>query len=202
MNEKVTIIEKLQKIFKSEDANKIIALAADNGTSLKLKDGTDIMVSGTDIANDAQVYTVDADNNQTPLPDGTYTLEDGRTFSVVGGKVTDLKDAATDAPAEGDNVAMEAPAEEAVETPADDANEEDDTDARLTALETQVGLITDKVNQIIDMINNTSNVAMSTKEKLDEFMAQPVERTEAPIERKMTHQEKRIAYLTSVVDTQ
>lgn len=199
MNAEKIIIEKLRNIFSK---SKEFELAADNGTTFKLQDGTEIIVSGSDIVNDADVYMVDADGNQTPLADGNYTLDDNRTFTVVNGKVTDLKDAATDTPATTDNTVMEAPAEEASETPVDEANEEDDVDARLTALEDQVGQITDAVNKLIDMINNTDNTTMSMKAKLDEFMAQPVERTEAPVERKMTHQEKRIAYLISTVDTQ
>ncbi|OJW82074.1 MAG: hypothetical protein BGO69_15870 [Bacteroidetes bacterium 46-16] len=189
MNEERIIIEKLKNIFSN---SKEIQLAADNGTSLKLKDGTEIIVSGSEIANDAQVYTVDADGNQTPLADGTYTLENDKTFTVVGGKVTDLKDAATDAPAEADNTAMEAPAEEASETPADDAKEEDDVDARLTALEEQVSQITDAVNKLIDMANNATDVAMSTQTKLAEFMAQPVETPVIRQEIKQTAEQARI----------
>lgn len=75
--------------------------------TLELTDGTKITTMGQDIEVGAEVYQLDDMGNQTPLSDGDYVLNDGRTFTVSGNVVEAIMD--------GDGVDPENP----TETPTD-----------------------------------------------------------------------------------
>ncbi len=76
----------LEKTFKETFAkiypSKIVAMAADT------KDGKKIYTNG-EIADGAEVFSDEA--MTAPLADGSYTLADGSTITVAGGKVTAIK---------------------------------------------------------------------------------------------------------------
>ncbi len=48
---------------------------------LTLKDGTKVLVKGE------EVFVVDAENIETPAPDGTHVLEDETTVTIKDGKI-------------------------------------------------------------------------------------------------------------------
>lgn len=60
--------------------------------TLVLSDGSNISISSEDLVKDAEVYQMDDLGNQTPCIDGEYVLQDGRTFTVVEGKVDEVKE--------------------------------------------------------------------------------------------------------------
>lgn len=57
--------------------------------SAKLDDGTEINMNADELASGVAVTVVTAEG-ETPIPDGTYKLEDGTEFSTVEGLVTEV----------------------------------------------------------------------------------------------------------------
>lgn len=77
-----------------ETAEELASVATDNGT---LEWDGD-----SDLAEGAEVFTTDAEGNRSPAADGDYVTEDGKTITVVDGKVAAIKDPAAEvAPEEG-----------------------------------------------------------------------------------------------------
>ena len=78
-----------------------------------LTDGTQITVKGQDLEVGVEVYQLDENQNQAPLDPGTYTLNDGRTFTVdASNKVTEVvapddSDATAESGDETDNAEVE-----------------------------------------------------------------------------------------------
>jgi hypothetical protein len=56
--------------------------------NMTLTDGTVITISTADLEIGAEVYMLDDQGNQTPLDNGDYVLQDGRTFSVEDNQIT------------------------------------------------------------------------------------------------------------------
>ena len=56
-----------------------------------------------DLKEGDEVFALDAENNIVPAPDGDYVTEDGKTISVVDGKVASIKDAEAEVAPEEDN---------------------------------------------------------------------------------------------------
>jgi len=52
--------------------------------TMDLSDGTKITTTSEDLEVGSEVYALDDMGNQTPLSDGEYTLNDGRTFTLKG----------------------------------------------------------------------------------------------------------------------
>jgi len=74
------IRESLKSLLKfSKELNKF--------STMDLSDGTKITTTSEDLEVGAEVYALDDLGNQTPLNDGEYTLNDGRTFTVKGNLV-------------------------------------------------------------------------------------------------------------------
>lgn len=86
-------LKKILESLTNMDA-KINALAGKKppvkAASTKLADETSLYYDG-DLAVNTAVFTDEA--MSTPAADGNYTLEDGRTVTVAGGKVTEIKEA-------------------------------------------------------------------------------------------------------------
>lgn len=78
-----------------------------------LTDGTQVTVKGQDLEVGIEVYQLDENQNQMPLDPGTYTLNDGRTFTVdATNKVTEVvapddSDATAESGDETDNAEVE-----------------------------------------------------------------------------------------------
>lgn len=66
--------------------------------SAKLEDGTEIHWDSEELGVGSVVATKDADGNATPLPTGTYKLEDGSTLDIVDGEVKGYEPGAGDEP--------------------------------------------------------------------------------------------------------
>lgn len=147
-----------------------------------LTDGTNITTTSTDIEIGAEVYMLDEQGNQTPLDNGDYVLQDGRTFTIADNVVTDIKapegdgqkpeqtgDSTTDAPKQ------EAPVKEAMdanglpeghdpsvegETPAEESSE-GDLSARVADLEKQLAEVLNILSKMGDSQNDLNEQMMS-----------------------------------------
>ena len=56
-----------------------------------LSDGTKITTAANDLEIGAEIYAVDEMGNQTPLDNGSYVLNDGRTIEVEGNMVKTIE---------------------------------------------------------------------------------------------------------------
>lgn len=65
----------------------------------KLNDGTPIVFDGDFLVGTA-VFTIDAEGQKQPAPDGELTLEDGSKFTVKGGLIESIPAEAEPAPVE------------------------------------------------------------------------------------------------------
>ena len=82
--------------------------------TMDLSDGTKITTTSEDLEVGSEVYALDDMGNQTPLNDGEYTLNDGRTFTVKGNLIETI----------GSDDGSEDP--DSVETPTDVENKKMD----------------------------------------------------------------------------
>lgn len=74
-----------------------------------LDSGQEIQTSAEAFAEGVDVFVVNEDGEQIPLPDGSYKLEDGTAFEVAEGVISSMAEAATE------EAPVEASAEEAKE---------------------------------------------------------------------------------------
>lgn len=120
----------------------------------KLQDGTEVKWDTPTLSVGSKV-TVVTPNGEVPIPDGEYTLDNGSTFEVTNGAVTEV------APG-GEVEAPEAVAPEMAAAPvtpnpdplapANGTDENPNTESRLVALETAM-------KQCLDMISKMGNPA-------------------------------------------
>lgn len=117
-------------------------------SNFDLTDGTSITSTATDLEVGSEVYAVDDNGNQTPLDDGDYVLNDGRTITVAGNVITAIAggDSTEDTPEDGAATAdAAAPAEQDMDAGLPDDHEADasggdsnDVASRLSDLEKQI----------------------------------------------------------------
>jgi hypothetical protein len=88
----MTTIEKINSLFKKFNVNLEVAEPSkEEVANVKmmaegiLDDGTKIGTSADAWSEGVDIFIVDADGNQQPLPDGEYKLTDGTTLLVEGG---------------------------------------------------------------------------------------------------------------------
>ncbi|CAB4153538.1 hypothetical protein UFOVP636_6 [uncultured Caudovirales phage] len=87
----MTTIEKINSLFKKFNVNLEVAESSKEVAQVKmmaegiLDDGTKIGTSADTWSEGVDIFIVDVDGNQQPLPDGEYKLTDGTTLLVEGG---------------------------------------------------------------------------------------------------------------------
>lgn len=88
----MTTIEKINSLFKKFNVNLEVAESSKEEVAPVqmsaegiLEDGTKIGTSADAWSEGVDIFIVDADGNQQPLPDGEYKLTDGTTLMVEGG---------------------------------------------------------------------------------------------------------------------
>lgn len=158
-------LKKLMSFSNAEVETVEVELAA-----LKLQDGTEVVVpDGSDLAVGSEVVKVDENGNQVPLPDDSYVLEDGRTITVVNGKVDAIQDAVEEggesSPMTDANVQPTAQAADPAAAPAGGMEpdaDENPVEDRITALENQVA----QILELLQGMGSMTEVAMSRIEEL------------------------------------
>lgn len=157
--------------------------------SFTLMDGTNITISSNDIEIGTEVYQLDDQGNQTPLDNGDYVLQDGRTFTVTDNKITDISGPEED----GTDVDSGDGETDSVETskqkldanglpeghtgeqkegdkPEVDDQKEGDMSSRLEDLEKQVAELMNIINKMGDSQNDLNEQMMG---KLKKFGSEP-----------------------------
>lgn len=80
--------------------------------SAMLENGQEIQTSAEAFAEGVDVFVVNDEGEQIPLPDGDYTLEDGTTFTVAEGIVAAMGAAEVEEAAKEEEMSAETEAEE------------------------------------------------------------------------------------------
>ena len=93
---------KLKENFEIEVSNGEIVAVKEIFIDAKLKDGTEIKVSGDVLDKGAKVTVVTADA-EIPAPDGTHELEDGTKVETKDGIIVDVTDVPNETPADEEN---------------------------------------------------------------------------------------------------
>jgi hypothetical protein len=132
--------------------------------TLILTDGTNVSISSEELEIGAEVYMLDDLGNQTPCNDGDYVLQDGRTFTVVSGKISEIKGITEDKPEDGDTTTtvaetLTADLPEAEAEIEDGAGVDGDLMKRVADLET-------KLSDVLDLISKLSNGQNEMNEQL------------------------------------
>lgn len=149
-----------------------------------------------DLAEGMEVFVVGEDDEIVPAPDGDYITEDGKTITVVEGKVASIKDAeaevAPEEPVEGKveetkegEVKAEAEEVEPVdETPEEEEKTEED---RLAALEDKLNALVEGINAIVNSIAALEERMVEVEGKLAKVeapAADPIDETPVEEEKK------------------
>ena len=93
---------KLKENFEIEVSNGEIVAVKEIFIDAKLKDGTEIKVSGDVLDKGAKVTVVTADA-EIPAPDGTHELEDGTKVETKDGIIVDVTDVPNETPDDEEN---------------------------------------------------------------------------------------------------
>ena len=126
-----------------------------------LTDGTKITTAAKDLEVGAEIYMLDDQGNQTPLDDGEYVINDGRTITVAANVITEIEgpDAtATETPvaeAKPGDVKQEKMEDGLADTPSD----EGDLASRVSDLENQM-------EQIIEMLKTLTDGTQTANEQM------------------------------------
>ena len=159
-NETIASIKaSLKKLFSAETAEVKFS-------DFVLSDGTKITSTASDLEIGAEVYAVDDMGNQTPVDDGDYVLNDGRTITVAANVITNIAgDGSTEdeSPVSDANTANTGDMAEQkmtdglAENPADEAN----LAGRVNDLENQLEEILTMLKDLSDKHNTTTEQMMS-----------------------------------------
>ena len=168
------IKEQLKKLMSFSDEVAPVAAEAVKMESMKLKDGSEIMIpDGSNLEPGVEVFKVDSTGNQTPCEDGTYELESGQSIVVTGGLIESVSDA-VEAPADGEKPAESPvdPAKMEAAIPTDGKTAEqapvggEDLTARVAALE-------DQIAQILELLQGMSNAQEMAMNRITEIAEAP-----------------------------
>jgi len=114
----------LERIFKIAQKYNVELKSNVEFAEAKLADGTTITTPAEAMEVGVEVFVVNADGEQMPVPDGTYTLENGAKIVVASGMIESITEAPEEAPAEEPAEAPVAEVEAAEDQPLDEVVKE------------------------------------------------------------------------------
>jgi hypothetical protein len=123
-----------------------------------LTDGSKITTSAAALEIGVEIYAVDDLGNQTPLDNGEYVLNDGRTITIVDNILTEISGEAStedESPVSDASVKME---DGMPEAPSD----EGDLSKRVTDLEAQL----EEILNMLKTITETTQATQTNQEKV------------------------------------
>ncbi len=139
-----------------------------------LTDGTKITTSADDLEVGAEVYCLDDQGNQTPLDNGEYVVNDGRTIVVENNVIKEVKlpeDATEDeTPVSDANTSNSMVNEKMEDGMADAPSEEGDLASRLTDVENHIEEILNMIKQLMDGTAKSEQQMMS---RIDQISDEP-----------------------------
>jgi len=122
-----------------------------------LTDGKKITSMANDLAIGVEVYAVDELGNQTPLDNGDYVLQDGRTITVVDNGITTISgEMSTEAESPVSNADVE---QEMTDGMVEPASEEGDMAQRVADLEAQLV-------EVLNLLKQMSEAQMKSQDQM------------------------------------
>jgi len=155
----MTLLNKIKQLFETETATPVEVKFLD----VKTQDGSLLLRITGDVAIDSAVQVITEDGSLNDIENGDYVLEDGKTISVLDGKIAGVTETAEEAEAEAEG-------EMAVETElAAPATEEAPATENAGDLETRLAACEAKLAEVIDLCNKMAgnmNELSTEKEEL------------------------------------
>lgn len=138
-------------------------------------DGTEDLKEGD------EVYVKGENDEFVPAPDGDYITEDGKTITVVEGKVAEIKDAEAEvAPEEPANEEPVAEVKAEIEEPAaEPVDEQEKPEEEEKTVEDRIAALEDKLNALVEGINAIVNSIAALEERMVEVEGK-LAKVEAP----------------------
>ena len=93
----MTLVERIQDLFTKFNTNLEVSEKVELKTEAVLDNGTVICTDGDSFVEGAYVYIINEEGEQIPLPEGDYTMEDGRTIGIGEGSTVTVAPAASEA---------------------------------------------------------------------------------------------------------
>jgi len=164
---------------------KLLRFTEEKFGTLVLSDGTNISISSSDLEIGAEIFMLDDLGNQTPCENGDYVLQDGRTFTVTDGKVSDIKATETspEKPESGDTTTTKPETmgtdglpeghtgeQSEEDKPEKDAQVDGDLASRVESLEKQIAEVLNILSKMGDSQNELNEQMMKAIQK---FGAEP-----------------------------
>lgn len=135
--------------------------------SCKLDDGSICEYSAFEVGQD--VFQVAEDGTKSPLADGTYVREDGVSFTVVAGKITEILESEP----EEIEVVPEAVAEPKNEIPQPDFSQFED---RLKKIEDAIASLQDgkELSNVVDLVGKITDTINRIETRVSNMEKTPV----------------------------
>lgn len=136
------MLDKFKGIFKAK-----VALAVEN--SVELADGTLMTSNGIDLEVGVEVFSVDAEDNATPMADGNYDLKDGTKFTVKDGMIETYGEYTPE-------VVVPEPSVEAEEV-----------SPEMDILKAELELVKEDIKAIFEMLNMSSDAVVEMRNQIN-----------------------------------
>lgn len=158
-----------------ENLKRLLKFADEKFGTLVLSDGTNISISSQELEIGAEVFMLDDLGNQTPCDNGDYVLQDGRTFTVTDGKISDIKqtEAGEEKPESGDTT-TEKPETMASEglPEGHEVEKEEEVEEVEEEMDDRIGIRVDALEKsVAEILNILSKMGDSQNELNEQMMA-------------------------------
>ena len=158
-----------------ENLKRLLKFADEKFGTLVLSDGTNVSISSQELEIGAEVFMLDDLGNQTPCDNGDYVLQDGRTFTVTDGKISDIKqtEAGEEKPESGDTT-TEKPETMASEglPEGHEVEKEEEVEEVEEEMDDRIGIRVDALEKsVAEILNILSKMGDSQNELNEQMMA-------------------------------
>ena len=166
------IKEQLKRLMRFSETPETATDDTKKFSTIKLEDGTEISIpEGGEIGVGTEVYSTDEAGNQTPLADGDYILEDGRTITVSSGSVESIGDTSDSETAKEETPSNDASTVADEKMDAVDGEEEEPVAGE--PIEDRVSSLENQVAELIEMIQGMGSMTEVAMSKIEEIASAP-----------------------------
>lgn len=168
--DKTKLIENIKSQLKKLITNEIKFIEVKAGDIIITSQDEELLVG-------SEVFLVDADGNNVPLTDGSYTLDSGETLTVTGGKIEAIvkeeqveepvAEAVVEEPAVEPDVTIETPGENTMESLMEELKKCMERIAKCEASLEEMGKCNTKMEQELEKVKDQPAVKSIELEKVD-----------------------------------
>jgi K+/H+ antiporter YhaU regulatory subunit KhtT len=157
----------MNKIKILNEIKKLMTFGMDEKSFVDAKSGENIVrVEADDFTVGADIFVV-GDEGVIPAPDGNHTLEDGRTLTVSGGKITEIE-----LPEPGEEELIEEETEIEMEeiTPEEKEQEKESAMKKMADMEKKIEDMEEVIKEMIRAYGEMKNYSKDIEGKLNDFV--------------------------------